>query len=197
MAKLQKLEPDLMAACKQGNREAIGELFERHYPSSLRVARAILRSDAESQDAVQAAYLSALRHLDHFREDAKFKTWITRIVVNCCLMQIRERTHRLRWVHPQDVEQAGSISILASPAPTPEQAASGREIASAHSRALAKLPRHWRQIYVLREVLGLSLKQAAAKLGVTEAAAKTRLFRARARMRGLLRPVWVSRRQAA
>ncbi len=194
---LPKPERDLIAACKQGNQAAIGELFERYYPSSLRVARGILRSEPESQDAVQAAYLSAFRHLDRFREDSAFKTWITRIVVNCCLMQIRERTYRLRWVHLKEIEQTAGAIVLRSPAPSPEETASSRELASAHSRALAKLPLRWREVYLLRDVSGLSLQEAANELGVTVAAAKTRLFRARARMRRLLRPAWVTRRVAA
>jgi RNA polymerase sigma-70 factor (ECF subfamily) len=197
MVILQKSEESLIAACKKGNRAAIGELFEIHYPSSLRVARGILRSEAESQDAVQAAYLSALRHLSDFRENAAFKTWITRIVVNCCLMQIRERRNRVAWSDLKEVERTARVSVLASPAPTPEENASGLELASAHARALERLPRHWREAYILRHVSGLPLKQVASELGVTVAAAKTRLFRARSRMRWLLRPVWISRREAA
>jgi RNA polymerase sigma-70 factor (ECF subfamily) len=193
----RKPEQDLITACKRGNQEAIGELFERYYPSSLRVARGILRSEAESQDAVQAAYLSAFRHLHRFREDSAFKTWITRIVVNCCLMQLRERSYRVRWVHLKDIEQTAGAFVLKSPTPSPEQTASSRELASAHNRALAKLPLRWREVYLLRDVSGLSLREAAKELGVTVAAAKTRLFRARARMRCLLRPVWITRRVAA
>lgn len=194
-----RTEADLIGACKQGNRAAIGELFERYYASSLRVARAIMRSEAESEDAVQAAYLSALRHLGNFREDSSFKTWITRIVVNCCLMQMRERRYRQNWVPLRDIEvgETSVIRMLSSPIPSPEETASGQELVSAHSRALAKLPRHWREAYQLCQVSGLSLKHAALKLGVTEAAAKTRLFRARARMRWLLRPTWATRREAA
>ncbi|MGD0436080.1 MAG: sigma-70 family RNA polymerase sigma factor [Bryobacteraceae bacterium] len=197
MAKFQKPEPGLIAACKRGDRAAMGELFERHYPSSLRLARGILRNEAESEDSVQAAYLSALRHLHCFREDASFKTWITRIVVNCCLMQIRDRRRQLTWANLGDVERTDVVSILAARAPTPEETASGREIASAYSRALAKLPRRLREAYSLRHVSGLTLKQIAAELGLTVPAVKTRLFRAQARMRWFLQPVRATRREAA
>jgi len=173
------------------------ELFERHYRSSLRVARGMLRNEAESEDSVQAAYLLAFRHLHRFREDASFKTWLTRIVVNCCLMQIRDRRRQLTWVNLGEVERADVVNILTARAPTPEEATSGRELASACSRALARLPRRLREAYPLRYVSGLTLRQVAAELHLTLPAAKTRVFRAHARMRWLLRPVWATRMKAA
>src|SRR5580704_4795411 len=95
----EKREPDLIAAAKLGDGAAIAELFERHYPSSLGVARRILRSEEESQDAVQSAYLSAFRHLRSFRGDAAFKTWITRIVTNHCLMRLRQPWRRVTRIN--------------------------------------------------------------------------------------------------
>src|SRR5713101_6403906 len=71
--------------------DAINELFSQHYKVSLRTAHRILRSKEDSEDAVQTAYCAAFRHFHRFRGESSFKTWITRIVVNCCLMQLRER----------------------------------------------------------------------------------------------------------
>jgi RNA polymerase sigma-70 factor (ECF subfamily) len=79
---LEKREPELIAACKRGDKVAGTELLGRHYASSLGLARGILRSEEESQDAVQSAYFSALRYIRNFRGAATFKTWITRIVIN-------------------------------------------------------------------------------------------------------------------
>src|SRR5260370_8270455 len=86
----EKLEPELMADCKRGDKAAMTELFGRHYASSLRVARGILRSEEESQDAVQSAYASALKYLHSFRGDATFRTWITRIVMNHSLARLHQ-----------------------------------------------------------------------------------------------------------
>src|SRR5271155_1377789 len=94
----EKREPELIAACKRGDRAAGTELLGRHYASSLRLARGILRSEEESWDAVQSAYFLALRHIRNFRGDARFKTWITRIVMNECLVRLRERKRRRDWV---------------------------------------------------------------------------------------------------
>src|SRR6202051_519688 len=90
----EKPEYELIAACKLGDNAAGTELLGRHYASSLRLARGMLRSEEESQDAVQSAYFSALRHIRNFRGDATFKTWITRIVMNECLARLRERRRR-------------------------------------------------------------------------------------------------------
>ena len=190
-------EADLILACKEGNRTAINELFQRHYSSSLKTARAILRCEPESQDAVQSAYLSALRHLDSFREEASFKTWITRIVTNFCLIQIRERKYPRTWLPLEDVQPLDRSIVLASPSATPEEIVSGNEYKSAYARALSRLPPQLREVYALRHVSELSLKEVAAQLGLTIPATKSRLFRAGARMRRLLRPVLVTRREAA
>lgn len=186
----EKPEFELIAQSKQGDQSAITELFARHYPTSLRVARGILRSDDESQDAVQAAYFSAFQHLQNFRGDACFKTWIMRIVVNCCLMQLREARRRATWVHLDDLGGAQGPDIAVSPAPTPEKSTWCGEISSAFSEAVSRLPEHLREVYTLHFVSGMSLKEVAAHLGLTLPAAKTRLFRARTRVKSHLLPVW-------
>lgn len=185
---------ELIAQSKQGDQAALAELFGRHYPASLRLARGMLRSEAESQDAVQVAYLSAFRHLHKFRGDACFKTWITRIVVNCCLMQLREPGKRFAWLTLEDMRGAHVQEVLTCPAPSPEKAAWRQEMARAVSDAVAKLPKHLREVFALYSVSGLSLREVAAKLGLTVPATKTRLFRARDRMRLRLAPVWSNAR---
>jgi RNA polymerase sigma-70 factor (ECF subfamily) len=186
----EKPELDLIAQGRQGDQTAMAELFGRHYSSSLRTARGILRSEDESQDAVQVAYFAAFQHLHNFRGDASFKTWLTRIVVNCCLMQLRESRRRINWVHLDDPEGELGPDFLSSPAPTPEKSTLCQEIAAAFSEAVSTLPRHLRDVYSLHSVAGLSLKEIAAQMGLTLPAAKTRLFRARAQLRLHLQPVW-------
>jgi RNA polymerase sigma-70 factor, ECF subfamily len=184
-----KLDPDLIAQGKLGDQAAIAELFSRHYPSSLRVARGILRSD-ESEDAVQVAYSSAFQHLHSFRGEACFKTWITRIVVNCCLLRLREARRRVTWVNLEDLRGGRRPDLLASKAPSPEEATWRQEIDSAFSEAVSTLPKPLREVYTLYSVSGLSLREVAATLGLTVPATKTRLFRARAGVRLRLKPMW-------
>jgi RNA polymerase sigma-70 factor (ECF subfamily) len=194
----EKPEIELIAHGRQGDQAALTELFGRHYASCLRVARGILHSNDDSQDAVQAAYLLALRHLRRFRGDACFKTWITRIVVNCCLMQLREARRRASWIQLEDLYGGQGLDVLASRSPSPETATWSREIASALSEAFASLPKKLSEAYGLYSASDLSLKEVAAELGLTLPATKTRLSRARAGMRRHLKPVWSgARRQAA
>ena len=186
---LQKPELELIADGKQGNHAALAELFGRHYSSSLRVARGILRSEDESQDAVQMAYFSAFQHLDSFRGDACFKTWITSIVVNSCRMQLRKPARRINWIQLEDLPGGRGSDALACSAPNPEKAAWHREIDSAVTDAVSRLPNHLREVYTLFSASGLSLKVVAARLGLSVPATKTRLYRARAGVRSHLRPL--------
>jgi RNA polymerase sigma factor (sigma-70 family) len=187
-------EAALIAESKRGDQKAIAELVGRHYPASLRLARGLLRNTEDAQDAVQIAYSLALRGLETFRGEASFKTWINRVVVNCCLVQLREARRRARWVWLDDSHGSQGPGILASLAPTPEKAAWSREISSAISAAVARLPERLREPYTLFEISGLSLAEAASALGLTVSATKTRVFRARAGIRRSLQPVWSGRR---
>jgi RNA polymerase sigma-70 factor (ECF subfamily) len=184
------LESDLIARSKQGDQDAITELFRRHYAPCLRLAFGILRNPDDAQDAVQTGFLLAFRSLASFRGEGCFKTWISRIVMNSCFLQLRKVRRRfaieggngmgLRDAHP-------------SRTPTPEKSAWCRELSSAFSAAVAGLPKHLRETYTLFAISGLPLKEVAMLLGLTVSATKTRLFRARAGIRTSLRPTWVAK----
>ncbi len=181
---------DLIARGKRDDQAAIAELFRRHYASSFRMARRILRSHEDSQDAVQDAYCSAFQHLHDFRGDSSFKSWITRIVVNCCLERVRGAWRRATWVHAENPDRDRELDCLISSVPSPEESTWHQEIASAHSHAVPKLPSNLREVYSLCAISGLPLKEAAQRLGLTVPVTKTRLFRARAAMRLHLQAVW-------
>jgi RNA polymerase sigma-70 factor (ECF subfamily) len=187
-------EAELIAQSKQGDQEAIAELFRSHYASSVRLAYSILRHPDDAQDAVQAGFFLAFRRLGDFRGEASFKTWISRIVVNCCLLQLREARRRATWVGLEGRNGTQGTELMPSQTPTPEKSAWCREISSAFFAAVARLPKHLRDTYTLFEISGLSLREVATALGLTIAATKTRLFRARAGLRISLQPVWSLRR---
>ncbi len=185
-------ELELIAAGKRGDEAAISELFEHHYPAALRVARGILRSEEDSQDAVQSAYLTAFRHLGSFRGDSAFKTWITRIVTNHCLMLLRQPRFRFRWINFDELAGSGGPSQPVSKGLSPENAALSGELALALSEAVARLPERLCEVFKLYAFSGLTIREVAEVTGLTLPAAKTRLFRAQTRMRAHLRPVWSS-----
>src|SRR5271170_6949569 len=134
-------EAELIAISKQGHQEAIAELFRRHYPSSLRLAAGILRQRDDAQDAVQTAYFLAFRRLEHFRGEASFKTWISRIVLNCSLRQLRDPARRAIWVELEDRNGVQGADLLASQTPNPERSTSCAEMAAALSKAVGRLPK--------------------------------------------------------
>jgi RNA polymerase sigma-70 factor, ECF subfamily len=188
-AKAMARRPDseLIAEGRKGNTQALSELFERHYSTSIRVARRILRSDEEAFDVVQSAYLAAFEHLRSFRGDAQFKTWITRIVKNQCFMYLRRPERRYVRTDLDEIETRAAEAALAHPTPTPEDLAWRREIDSALSDAAGRLPKRLHDVYILCCNAGLPIREAAAMLGLTMPATKTRLFRAQHRMRSALR----------
>jgi len=191
-----KPEIELIADGRQGDRAAISELFRRHYPSCLRLARGILRSDDESQDAVQSAYVSAFQHFIEFRGESSFRTWISRIVFNRCMVQRRTPWSRAGWVYLDDQPAGRGPDSLACHLPNPEVSAYSSEINSALTRAVSLLPSTLREAFSLYCVSGLSVKEVAETLGLSHSAAKTRVFRAREKVRVQLQPVWQQDRAA-
>ncbi len=161
------------------------ELIMRRYNQRLyRVARAILRDDAEAQDVMQDAYVRAYQHLDQFAARAPFSAWLTRIAVHEALGRLR-----LRKQNPQldDTEQEGEFSMsLVETSPNPEQSASRAELGRLLEEALLDLPDQYRTVVMLRDVEELSTSETAAALDLTEHNVKVRLHRGRAMARGWL-----------
>jgi RNA polymerase sigma-70 factor (ECF subfamily) len=183
-------ESELIAAGQRGDCAAISELFGRHYPYCLRLARGVLRSEEDAKDAVQSALLSAFRHVASFRGNSGFRTWLARIVMNQCLMQLRAPEHRQSWTDLEGLYDTGEAKMLASPALTPERQMLGTQIGAAMADAASRLPEPLREAFNLYAGAGLSLREVASTLGLTLCGTKTRVFRAKARMRRYLQPVW-------
>lgn len=169
--------------------DVINELFAQHYKASLRTANSILRSKEDSEDAVQTAYCAAFRHFHSFRGESSFKTWIMRIVVNCCLMQLRERRARPQ-VALDEIQPAP-----ASDSATPETLCYLAELQAAHTTAASRLPKVLHDVYAEAVISGIAFPKVADQLGLTATAAKSRLFRARKKVERSLRSV-IQRRAA-
>jgi RNA polymerase sigma-70 factor (ECF subfamily) len=176
-------EPQLIGDARNGNRDAIAELFRRHYTHSIVVARRMLPAQEEFLDAVQSAYLSAFRNFRSFRGDASFKTWITRIVLNQCLIRLREPRRRRCTLSLDLLGRDGPPPSIAVDSRTPEDLALRAEIESAVADAVSRLPQGLSDVFTRCSVSGLSIRDTADALGLTVQATKTRLFRARSRLR--------------
>lgn len=154
-------------------------LMRRHNERLYRAARAILRDDREAEDAIQQAYLNAYAQLRQFDNRAAFATWLTRIAVNESIARARTRGR----YQPRDDGADTVEAVMDTRALDPERLAYSREIARMLEQAVDALPDGAREVFVLRQIEGLSTAETAASLGVSEDVVKTRFSRARARLR--------------
>jgi len=177
-------DQEIVERVKAGD-TALYEIIMRRYNQRLyRVARAILRDDAEAEDVMQDAYVRAYQHLDQFEGRAPFSAWLTRIAVNEALARLRSRK---RSPQLDDTEDDGELRMnIVETSPDPEQNASGTERGNLLEEALLALPEKYRTVVMLRDVEELSTSETAAALDLSEENVKIRLHRGHEMARGWL-----------
>jgi RNA polymerase sigma-70 factor (ECF subfamily) len=175
-------ETELIARILSGDMQALETLMRLHNRTLYRTARAILRDDAEAEDAVQEAYIQAYRALRMFRGESKLSTWLVRITANEAL------TRRRRNVRAAMASPGVEPDSLASDEAGPEADAERGEAQRLLEARIDALPDPFRAVFVLRAVEELTVEETAAALGIPDATVRTRYFRAR----GLLRE-WMAR----
>jgi RNA polymerase sigma-70 factor (ECF subfamily) len=176
-----------MKTQKIAGREAAFEaVMRKHNGRLFRVARAILKDDAEAEDALQDAYLEAYKHMGDFRGDAQLSTWLTRIVVNQSLMRLR-RQRRDRVIVPfEQQNEREEVEVPDEKAEPPSSAALRAEVRHLLEQRIDQLPVAFRTVFVMREVEDMTVDETAECLGIPPATVRTRLFRARALLRAAL-----------
>jgi RNA polymerase sigma-70 factor (ECF subfamily) len=176
-------DSELVELARSDDEAAIRCLVRRHNQMLFRVARSILPNDGDAEDAVQTGYIAAFRHLDGFRSDARFSTWLTRIVINEALTRRRRQRPTVGLEH---VDLEGPSQVIPFPgldAPDPEVEMSRKEVHSLLEQLIDRLPPLFRTAFVLREVEGLSVEDIAEQLGIRAETVRTRVFRARRLLR--------------
>jgi len=164
---------------------ALFELIMRRYNQRLyRVARAILRDDADAEDVMQEAYVRAYEHLGQFAGRSQFATWLTRIAIHEALarLQRRKRTDQLGANPRGEIGIDREVDVAAS-ALNPEEQLSVSELGRALENAILSIPEQYRLVLMLRDVEQLSTTETAATLELSEENVKVRLHRARAMVR--------------
>ena len=169
--------------------EAFERLMRENNRRLFRTARAILRDDAEAEDAVQEAYLRAYRSMGEFRGEAKVSTWLVRIVVNEALARRRKEVRRaaivpIRGGGAEDHEIAAEVALREDEGP--ESGTQRSELRRLLEQKIDALPDAFRAVFVLRALEELSVEETAAALGIPEATVRTRFFRARSQLREAL-----------
>jgi len=163
---------------------ALFELLMRRYNERVyRATRSIVRDEHEAEDVMQQVYVNAFTHLRQFTGAARFSTWLTRIAINEALARVRRQGRYEAYD-----EKASNVEPLMThdPADDPERQAFTRELRGLLEGAIDSLPNGMREVFVLRDVEGLSTLEVAECLGVSEDVVKTRLSRGRALLRQLL-----------
>jgi len=180
-----------LVGCIARHDQAAFEILMRRYNGKLfRVARAILKDDAEAEDALQDAYLDAYRHIGEFRGTARLTTWLTRIVINQALLRLRKHK-RDRVVVPFEDGRAtepdpSEADVADERSESPPAATLRAEIRRALERRIDELPTAFRTVFVMREVEDMTVEETAECLSIPAATVRTRLFRARALLREAL-----------
>jgi RNA polymerase sigma-70 factor (ECF subfamily) len=184
-------DTELLNRARAGEAACYDTLFTRHHHRLYRAANKILRNEADAEDALQQAYLHSFCHLDQFEGRSAVVTWLTSIAVNEAFTRVRRR---VPWDSLDAPGPAAGdrnlVEFLTAPGRDPEQQAIGREIEKGIQAAVADLPEQYCAVFVLREVEGLTTREAAAYLGIARSCVKTRLFRARSLLRKYLREHW-------
>src|SRR5678816_4004522 len=166
-------DEEVVSRILEGDTPLFEVLMRRHNERVFRAARAILRDEREAEDVMQEAYVRAYAHLNQFDGRAQFSTWLTKIAVYEALARVRSRG-RYELMDERPLE--ASMPIQSSP--DPERETFGRELGKLIESAVDNLGDGYREVFMLRQVEGMSTSETAAVLGVSEAAVKTRVSRA-------------------
>jgi RNA polymerase sigma-70 factor (ECF subfamily) len=184
-------DPELAALAAAGDTRAFELIMRRHNRLLFRCARSILKSDAETEDALQEAYLSAWRALRAFRGDAKLSTWLVRIVVNEAMGRARRPGAQIialesaveQYPREDALDTEPDESSEASPDERPDTLAMRAELRLLMEARIDALPQPFRTVFMLRAVEEMSAEEVARVLDLPEATVRTRLFRARSMLR--------------
>ena len=177
--------------CAARDPDAVRHVITANNQRLFRTAWSILRDRGEAEEALQAAYLSAFASIGGFEARSSLSTWLTRIVVNEALGRRRAAERRRRPLQQEGVAVLDSYRenlMRGSEAEAPDVALAREQIRKLLEQAVADLPDTFRTVFVLREIEGLSSEETGAILDVPVQTVKTRLFRARRRLKQALAP---------
>ena len=179
----------LIAAAKDGNDDAFAALRDRHFRRILRTTYRITKNWEDAEDALQDAFLKAFTHLNEFEGRCSFSSWVTRIAINASLMILRKK----RVIKELSIDAGDDDCVLDDRwqlrdlREDPERCYSRHERADLLKRAIRRLPPNLRTALELQQAQEYSMREIADSLGISLAAVKARLFRARLSLRTVLR----------
>jgi RNA polymerase sigma factor (sigma-70 family) len=171
----------LAAGCREGDMRAYERLYRLHGARMRNLARNLLGSQTDAEDAVQDTFLKIQRGISSFRGQSSFITWTFRILVNTCYDLRRSRMRRKEHTRQDDTDESSRPREPRAPGTHPA-------LRMALERALAQLTQHQREVFLLYEVEGFRHAEIAAMLEMSETASKNALFQAKKNLRSMLEP---------
>ena len=180
----------LVEKVKKGDYQAFEGLVNRYEGKVYRLAMRMLRNQEDAEDALQESFLQVYRGLKSFEGRSTFSTWLFRLATNVCLMKIRHRGAEPAKLLPLEdylpQHEDGAHPQMQEWPERPEEVLLNKESREKMLEALEELPAEYRAVFILRDVEGLSNTEAGETLGISVAAVKSRLHRARLTLRGML-----------
>jgi len=177
-----RADREIVRRCRRGEPGAFEELYKRYGSRLYTVAYRMTGSGADAEDLVQDIFLQVYRRLDTFRGEAALGTWLHRLAVNTCLDFLRSKQGRRQRV----TDSAGDLDALEAPAAGPWRPDAALDRMDLE-RAIAQLPPSYRRAFLLHDVEGLEHHEIGETLGIAEGTSKSLLFKARMRLRVILR----------
>ena len=175
-------DSELVALVRGGDGSAFREIMRRYNQRLYRVARGIVRDEAEAEDVLQEAYMRAFAALGDFRGDSELPTWLTRIVMNEALGRMRRRRPTEALEALDRAIEHGDTRVIMFPgvhaSPSPEVAAAHAEVRRLLEAAIDELPESFRLVFMMRDVEEMSIEETATSLNIRPETVKTRLYRA-------------------
>jgi RNA polymerase sigma-70 factor, ECF subfamily len=181
-----ELDLRLIERVLEGDRQAFEALVRNHERRVFRVTLAVLGQVEDAEDAMQDTFINAYRHLNQFRRESRFTTWLTRIAVNEALQRRQARKEHVSLDESPEAEARQAPQNFEPWAADPERLYTKQELRDIVEKAIQSLPRIYREALIFCDVEEMGAKEAAEVLGINLAAFKSRLLRSRLMMREAL-----------
>ncbi|NOY84811.1 MAG: sigma-70 family RNA polymerase sigma factor [Nitrospirae bacterium] len=184
----KKEDQELVALAQEGNFGAFDTLVNRHEKRLYSHAMRILQNREDAEDVMQSTFIKAMEHLPQFRGEASFSTWVTRIASNTALNVLRKR-NGLESVSLNEIVEENEEGFIPHPEVIadwrgdPSKIVEQRELQEILDEAISNLPEKQRLVFILRDVIGMSISETRDALGISAANVKVRLLRARLALR--------------
>ena len=178
----------LLAAARAGDKQALEALLERHQEQVYRFGMKMCRDPEDARDVLQDTLLAMARSVRDFRGASSLSTWLYTVARSFCIKKRRRSKFAPEEERSLESDVASEAKRLAAPGDHPDDALAGREVERALEQAIGALEPTYREVLLLRDVEGLSASEVAEVLGVSVQAVKSRLHRARQKLRDALAP---------